>query len=289
MQGVRSWLLRCTVVGLVCCGWSGTAVWAETTVCTAITTVPFTITAPGIYCVTQDIGTNLAAGAAIQINTSNVVVDLNGHRLGNVVAGPGNTAIGIRAVDRANLTIKNGTVRGFKFGILLDDSGNSSGHIVEDIRADLNTFTALQIEGTSNIIRNNLILETGGTTTFGPNTNVYGIVVDGVENQILNNTVTNTVAVGTGVAFGIFVESGSAVVDHNRISNAALPGGGGSSHGIFIQSEGTNVLVVDNRITTMTNGIFYDAGSTGKYARNLTSNVPTPYTGGTASVAQPND
>src|SRR5207244_1986247 len=108
---------------------------------TAIAAVPFTITTPGIYCVTQEITTNLATGNAIQIDASNVVLDLNGHKLGNLTAGPGTTATGIHAVDRKNITIKNGSVRGFEFGVLLEDSGNSSGHIVEDIRADVNTFT----------------------------------------------------------------------------------------------------------------------------------------------------
>ena len=34
----------------------------------------------------------------------------------------------------------------------------------------------------------------------------------------------------------------------------------------------------------MTNGVFYDPSATGKYGRNLTSGVTTPFTGGTASV-----
>src|SRR5215831_2499821 len=140
MQGLGRWLVMCTVVGLVWGGWSGAVVWAETTVCTAITTVPFTITVQGIYCLTQDIETNLADGNAIEIATSNVELDLNGYKLGNLSAGPGTTATGIHALDRKNITVKNGTVRGFVEGIRLEDvsSGVSQGHIVEDIRAELN-------------------------------------------------------------------------------------------------------------------------------------------------------
>lgn len=52
---------------------------AETTVWTAITAAPFTINAPGIYCLTQDIATNLASGNAITIDTNNVVLDLMPH------------------------------------------------------------------------------------------------------------------------------------------------------------------------------------------------------------------
>ena len=179
MQGWRGFLVRCTVVGLVWCGWSGTAVWAETTACTAITTVPFTITTPGIYCVTQDITTNLAAGNAIEIDASNVVLDLNDHKLGNLAAGLGTTARGIRAVNRTNITIKNGTVRGFEFGILLDKSGAGApqGYIVEGIRADLITYTGIAVVGTGNIIRNNLIVATGGTTAFGANVDADDIFI----------------------------------------------------------------------------------------------------------------
>ena len=35
---------------------------AETVNCTAVTTAPFTISAPGIYCLTGDLTTNLASG-----------------------------------------------------------------------------------------------------------------------------------------------------------------------------------------------------------------------------------
>ena len=276
MPRIRKWLIICTVVRLVWGGWSGAAVWAETVGCTAINSIPFTITTPGIYCMTQEIETNLANGTAIQIDASHVVLDLNGHRLGNLLAGPGTNATGIHAEDRKNITIKNGTVRGFALGISLEGGANS-GHIVEGIRADLNTRIGIDAEGTGIVIRNNLIVGTGGA-----NADVIGIHVDGTENRVLNNQVVNTVAVGTNNAFAISVENGSAVVDRNRVSNADLPSGGGSSYGIFIAAGGTNVLVVDNRITTMTFGVFYN-GSSGKYGRNLTTGVTTPFSGGTAS------
>jgi len=111
---------------------------------TPITSLPLTVTAPGIYCLTQDIATNLASGAAITIAANNVVLDLNGHGLGNLAAGLGTQAGGIFAFQRKNLTIKNGTVRGFLRGIFLDDLNTfttSQGQVVEDIRADQNTLT----------------------------------------------------------------------------------------------------------------------------------------------------
>ena len=40
---------------------------AETTNCTAITSVPFIISAPGVYCLTGSLITSMASGKAISI------------------------------------------------------------------------------------------------------------------------------------------------------------------------------------------------------------------------------
>src|SRR6266571_814513 len=89
---------------------------AETVNCTAITSLPAVITVQGIYCFTGDLATGITSGNAIDIQTNNVVLDLNGFKLGGLAAGPGTQASGIHAFDRQNLTIKNGTVRGFLTG-----------------------------------------------------------------------------------------------------------------------------------------------------------------------------
>ena len=61
---------------------------AEVTICNEITSVPFTITAPGIYCLKQNlVNTTDPAPAylagAIEIEADNVTVDLNGFTLSN--------------------------------------------------------------------------------------------------------------------------------------------------------------------------------------------------------------
>src|ERR1700739_3514221 len=62
--------------------------------------IPYTITAPGVYCLTQKISTNLVGTvggttAAITVNANNVVIDLNGFAIGNLAAGPSTQAFGI--------------------------------------------------------------------------------------------------------------------------------------------------------------------------------------------------
>jgi hypothetical protein len=155
---------------------------AETVNCTAITSLPAIITVQGIYCVTGDLTTAMSSGNAITINTNNVVFDMNGFKLGGLSAGPGTNAIGICAIQRQNITIKNGTIRGFLEGILLGDARpytTSQGHIIEDIRADQNTYIGFEVRGVSNIVRSNHVLATGGTTAFGVNAYGYGIIVAG--------------------------------------------------------------------------------------------------------------
>src|SRR5262245_56705651 len=94
---------------------------AGTTMCTPITSLFATLTVQGIYCLTSDFSLNMAVGVAIAIDTNNVTIDLNGHKIGNLAAGPGTSAVGIVANRRQNITVRNGTVRGFQKAIVIFD------------------------------------------------------------------------------------------------------------------------------------------------------------------------
>jgi len=220
---------------------------AETVNCTAITSLPAIITVQGIYCFTGNLGTAITTGNAIDIQTSNVVLDLNGFKLGGLAAGLGTNALGIHATNRQNITIRNGTVRGFFIGIRLEGIGPSGGHVVEEIRADQNTLFGIDVNGSGNIVRNNQVVATGGSTAFGANADANGIIVSGSGPRLLNNDVINTVKLGTGTASGIYIN---------------LVDGG---------------LVVNNRITGADVGVQFANGSGNKYRDNLTSGVVTPF------------
>jgi len=222
---------------------------AETVNCTAITTLPAVITVQGIYCFTGHLSTNITSGSAIDIQTSNVVLDLNAFKLGGLAGGPATTAIGIHALNRQNITIKNGTVRGFLRGIQLESSGTSQGHVVEDIRADQNTFVGIEVAGAGNIVRNNQVVTTAATAA---NASANGILITGNGARVLNNDVINTVKLGSGTATGIHFNGATAA------------------------------FAVNNRITVADIGIAYTNGATGKYRDNLTFDVTTPFSGGTA-------
>ncbi len=269
-------------VVLVVAFWMSTA-GAETTVCTEITTAPYTINTQGVYCLNANLETNLASGNAITITVNNVVIDLNGHKIGNLAAGQTTTANGIYAYQRQNITIRNGTIRGFQYGIWLDDAypnTTSQGHIIEDIRADLNTFVGMAVQGRGNIIRNNIVVSTGRADL--PDSYAYGILICGPGNRVINNDVYETKEHGADGAHGIYVYvCDGAVIDNNRIGNAAF--GTGTSFGIWVDTS-NNVLLTNNKITKMQYGIlFYLSSSTGAYMNNLIYGATAAFTGGTAA------
>src|SRR5262249_53980916 len=114
--------LRPTVLlVLLACVTIAGPVRAETVSCTPITSLPAVITVQGIYSLTGNLNIAMTTGDAIDIQTNNVLLDLNGWKLGGLAAGVGTTANGMHAAGRQNITIKHGTVRGFLIGIVLDN------------------------------------------------------------------------------------------------------------------------------------------------------------------------
>ncbi len=253
------------------------SVKAETINCTAITSTPHVITTQGVYCLTGNLVTSITSGNAIEIQTNNVTIDLNGFKIGGLAAGPSTWATGIYAFQRKNITIRNGSIRGFMQGInLLDDHPytTSSGHLVEDIRADGNTFRGILTLGTGNLIRNNQVINTGGSTVQN---SAFGIYMSG-PNNIVRGNIVNTTTGTTGVASGVVLsQSDASLVKDNLVTNTT---GSGTTYGIFL-SGSSPVSVRENDVTTADHGIFYSS-STGKYMDNLTNDVTTPFTGGTA-------
>jgi hypothetical protein len=175
-------------------------VLAETTECTVITSLPYTIDTQGIYCLKENLVTSITSGSAITINSNNVVIDLNGYRLGGLPAGPSTNAIGILANEQQNITIRNGTVRGFFVGIWLSDRSpytTSQGYLIEDIHAEMNAYIGIDVHGRGNIIRNNQVVNTGGSTAAKY---AHGIISFGPGARVLNNDVVETKGQSTASA-----------------------------------------------------------------------------------------
>lgn len=269
--------------------------------CTAITSLPHVIDSEGVYCFTGNLQTSMTTGNAISITADNVIVDLNGWNLDGSGAGADTITRGINAYQRNNITIRNGTIRGFYIGINFTGAipyTASKGYLVEEIRAIANTYRGFVIEGSDSTVRNNNVLNTGGSTQI---TYAEGMRLRGPGLRLLNNDINDLVAYSTGNANGVILFYGDgAVIEGNRIFDLSTDTG--YAFGIYI-SVSDDVLVKNNSVSRLTRGIFFNESSalvvenqmmnmdrgiwynnsTGKYRDNLTFNVATPFTNGTDS------
>jgi hypothetical protein len=244
---------------------------SETMLCTEIVP-PLTLSVPGSYCLFNDYALRLASGAAITVTANNVTIDLNGHRLGNGNGGAANTATGVaaEAAGLVNLTVRNGTIRGFGHGITIN-ADDSSGHLIEEMLLEQNLTTGIHVRANNSTIRRNRVVGTGTTTTLVAATR--GIHANGSENRILDNDVqrssslslettgifargeavllngnrvTEFTAATGGIETGIRFFAGSATISHNLVHDTHMPASG-SNFGIA--SNPSTVKIVGNVVT----------------------------------------
>ena len=215
-------------------------------------TVGITISAPGTYCLATDVimAASFTSGNAITIAANYVTLDLRGHKVHGAAAGTATQAIGISAVGRRNVSVKNGTVWGFNIGIsfLASSATTIAGYLVEGVRAELNRKIGIQVGGANSVVRHNVVANTGPWTGVG-NQDAFAIRLVSDGGRVLNNDV-------------LTVTPGSASIGSGIELNAC-----------------DDVLVVGNRITVAPNGVVFDVAA-GKYRDNLTSGVATPFFGG---------
>lgn len=214
---------------------------AETINCTAITSLPATISTQGVYCLRGHLSTNLASGAAITVATNNVTIDCNEFKLGNLAAGLQTQATGILANSRLNITVRGCGIRGFQTGV-----GLTNGlYRVENNRFDHNTQTAVRVGGDGSVIRGNEIVDTGNSGAADVN-RFYGIYAEG-NVDIVDNLISGVVATNSGLTarhvYGIYgTEMHAGLVKDNRIRDLAPYGLLANRHGIYIQAGSNNTL-----------------------------------------------
>jgi hypothetical protein len=244
-----------------------------------IAVVPTTLSMQGMYKLAANLSTSQLDGCAITVASDFVTVDLGGFKLGGGGAGLATQARGVCGTDRKNVTVRNGSIRGFWRGVELKDSAGtftaSQGHLLDGLRLDGNTQAGLWIEGRALSVRRNAIVATGGTTFFGSDAEAVGLHAAGPGLRVLENEVSGTWGTGAGATIGIRLRhAGAAVLESNRVS-----GDGSTGTGVLLES-GADLLAARNRLAGFSTGLVF-TGALGKYRDTLTSGVATPYIGGT--------
>jgi len=209
-----------------------------------ITSVPTVISAPGTWCLKQDLSSAIGDGIAIDLQADNAAIDCKGFKIDNSAAGIGTSAIGIYADSRSNITVRHCNVRGFNEGIELQ--GHSGGHLIENNLMYGNTYVGIDIYADGAVVRRNRVLKTGQSTQIA---SAYGIRA-GNSVDVLNNTVVGVIPRfgGAGEAAVIYVVQydssfnkypSTSSTSGNRV-RGVVHDDPGSAYGIYFNGIGTS-------------------------------------------------
>lgn len=214
------------IVFVYSCGGGGgggsggsTASAAAANVGTAISSVPYTISASGLYYLSSNLSPPSGVADGIIVNADDVTIDL----MGFVLDGNNSTSAGIYMSGRSNVEIRNGTVRKFEHGIHEDNGGSGFGHRIFNVRAWANTTNGIFLLGTGHMVKDSTASGNGGLGISGGT----GATVSG--NTAFANS-TNGINAGTGSTVignttygntntGIGVSSGSTVIGNTAYNN----------------------------------------------------------------------
>ena len=176
---------------------------------TVINSLPYTITTKGLYVLNNDLDSTQTSGNLITVNASNVTIDLQGHYLSGPSNGSSNGAYGIHASERANLTIRNGTISHCNEGIYLE--GNNNASTTNNLNHSLDN---LRVSHCTNGIT--LAVAPGSTVT---NCKLTQISNDGISVIGAGSTVQGCLLGQIG-SVGIQLDDNGSFARQNTISNA---------------------------------------------------------------------
>ena len=191
---------------------------------TLIDRVPYTISKPGQYEIKNNLSYTSNRGAAITINSDSVTLDFKKYTLKGT-AGSDSSAIGILAVDRKKITVTQGKISGFYFGIDFRasnrDTTKSGKHRISEIVADQNWYFGIRIEGSDSIVEKSSISRTGGSTKKR-HTIPHSLRLVGQRNIMRNNCIQDMILKlypdGKGEVVGVhFDQAKGSLMENNFI------------------------------------------------------------------------
>ena len=246
-----------------------------------ISRVPYVIKQSGNYALDRNLICSGSEVACIEIKADYVTLDLNGFKLGCSSQEPGRNTYGIYAKNQSYITIRNGMVEGFFYGVYFEDISRdgkyqpeNGWHTVEKIVARKNTFRGIRMEGLCNTALNNIVASTGGTRYY-KDAFAIGIESIGSNALIKHNRVFETYGTDNGEAVGISLTgTGDASwVSENLISNTEPPAN--DSWGIWASGD-TGPFIINNTIYGYKHGLGLASEAHGLFEGNLIYGAEVP-------------
>jgi len=230
-----------------------------------ITKLPYVIKKPGVYVLAKNLTTPLTSGAAIVVNADGVTIDMKGFGIRYVPATPGvaTVATGIYCEGFSHLTIRNGCVEGFSWGIRVTSDPMA---VIEDITLRTTRTHGIFLMSHAAVIRRCSVLDTTNSSS------VVGISALGVGVHIADCLVYNTDSSASSASC-IFVIGSGSTIERNRVVNPSL-----NVNTTAIETMGS-MHINDNHVTRANTGVIADGNS--KLSRNLTTGCNLAFSGGT--------
>lgn len=217
---------------------------------------PITVTTN--YTLTSDI---TFSDTGFIIGADNITLDLNGH----TVTGPFIPNApqlppynGVSVEGRSGVTIKNGAIRGFVFGIRLVASSNN---VVEGVTTTNNSFNGIVFDNSDNSQVKNSTSSNNGAFGVLLNNGSDGNLVQG--NTVFSNT-THGIFIGGSPGSPPPAPSVNNLIKANTVY-------GNGVNGILVRNSDNNI-VDGNTVTGNRNGIALQSGADNNQVKNNTVN-----------------
>ncbi len=216
--------------------------------CKEITQFPYDINSPGCYRLSEDASYSDKNGTAIIVRSNRVRIDLGGFH----IKGPAQSSysVGIAVSGGHDISIQNGSVDGFLFGIRAEsdgEAGPANRLLIKNLNLDDNALGAIMAGGREIHLENVVVKNTGARIIF-PNALTAGIQVSGENCAISNTRVSETSSSGAGQAAAIVLSgnvAGCTLMD-NTLQNSSLPGY--RTVGILSKEASGEVRYIRNRL-----------------------------------------
>ena len=248
---------------------------ADTIHCTAISSLPATLSSAGVYCLTQDLTYAPISGSAVNITADSVMLDLNGHALRGT--GASNVeSVGVNVAGQKYFTITNGTIAGFSRGVaaVSDGKTRAKGGLIDHLKVQRSFLYGLLVDCDGCVIRDNMVTDTNVTASF-PDEQAVGIALDGTGQLVTGNRVYNTFTLSNMPAFAISASSSYSTVANNYVGNGSM--GTNPTYGFIV--SGQSVLLSNNQ-AELFSFCYWLQGVDLKYRDNLSGGCTDAFGGG---------
>jgi hypothetical protein len=250
---------------------------ADSAHCTAITSLPATLSSAGVYCLTQDLTLAGTSGAAVTIAANSVTLDLNGHALRSNAAANVTTR-GVKVVGQKYFSIIDGSIAGFAEAVYIAaDGGNQPrGGLIADLKVQRSYYYGLLVICDGCIVRDNMITDTKTPASFATY-EPQALAVEGTGDRVTGNRVFNTYPQSGHSGYAIAVGAANSTIADNYAGNDQL--GADPVYGFLI--SGASDLLTGNQAQGLP-FCYWLQGVNMKYRDNLSGGCTDAFDGGTS-------